>query len=136
MGDDVQAIKAGIMEIADVFAINKADQDGADRLEREIKLIQGLSTRPDGWVPPIVRTVATEEQGIAETLGAVRSFVARGGARDRSVANWSLRLREMLRERWIERFSDVNFEGAAEEIMARRTDPYTIIDGWLKRTSN
>jgi LAO/AO transport system kinase len=135
MGDDVQAIKAGIMEIADVFAINKADQDGADRLEREIKLIQGLSTRPDGWVPPIVRTVATEEQGIAETLGAVRSFVARGGARDRSVANWSLRLREMLRERWIERFSDVNFEGAAEEIMARRTDPYTIIDGWLKRTS-
>jgi LAO/AO transport system kinase len=136
MGDDVQAIKAGIMEIADVFAINKADQDGADRLEREIKLIQGLSTRPDEWVPPIVRTVATEEQGIAETLGAVRSFVARGGARDRAVANWSLRLREMLRERWIERFSDVNFEGAAEEIMARRTDPYTIIDGWLKRTSN
>jgi LAO/AO transport system kinase len=136
MGDDVQAIKAGIMEIADVFAINKADQDGADRLEREIKLIQSLSVRPDGWVPPIVRTVATEEQGIGETLAAVRSFLARGGARDRTVANWSLRLREMLRERWVERFSDVNFEAAAEDIAARRNDPYTIIDGWLKRTSN
>lgn len=136
MGDDVQAIKAGIMEIADVFAINKADQEGADRLEREIKLIQSLSVRKDGWVPPVVRTVATEEKGIAETLNAVRSFLERGCARERTVANWELRLREMLRERWIERFSDVNFQSAAEEITARRADPYTIIDGWLKRTSN
>ncbi len=53
MGDDVQAIKAGIMEIADVFVINKADQPGADRLEREIKAIQSLSTRKDGWMPPV-----------------------------------------------------------------------------------
>lgn len=136
MGDDVQAIKAGIMEIADVFVLNKADQDGVERLEREIKLIQGLSTRPDGWVPPVVRTVATEEKGIAETLAAVRSFLERAGARDRAVGNWSLRLQEMLRERWMERFSDVNFEAAAREVAARRTDPYTIIDGWLKRTSN
>src|SRR5580692_4985804 len=67
MGDDVQAIKAGIMEIADVFVINKADQPGADRLEREILALQSLSTRPDGWVPPIIRTVATEGQGIGET---------------------------------------------------------------------
>src|SRR5579862_5518400 len=59
MGDDVQAIKAGILEIADVFVINKADQPGADRLEREIKAIQSLSTRKDGWVPPVVRTTAT-----------------------------------------------------------------------------
>ena len=54
MGDDVQAIKAGIMEIADVFVINKADQPGADRLEREIKAMQSLATRKDGWTPPIV----------------------------------------------------------------------------------
>jgi len=136
MGDDVQAIKAGIMEIADVFAINKSDQEGADRLEREIKLIQSLSIRKDGWVPPVVRTVAVEEKGIRETLEAVRSFLAHGGARERTVANWSLRLREMLRERWLERFSDVNFDAAAEEIAAHRSDPYTIVDGWLKRTSN
>ena len=63
MGDDVQAIKAGIMEIADVFVINKADQPGADRLEREILALQSLSTRHDGWVPPIIRTVATEGRG-------------------------------------------------------------------------
>jgi len=136
MGDDVQAIKAGIMEIADVFVINKSDQPGADRLEREIKAIQSLSTRRDGWVPPIVRTVATDGQGIPETLAAVRSFVERGGAKDRAVSNWNLRLREMLRERLLEKFADVDFHAAAEEIAVRRSDPYTIIDGWLKRISH
>ena len=133
MGDDVQAIKAGIMEIADVFVINKSDQPGADRLEHEIKAIQSLSTRKDGWLPPIIRTTASEGQGISETLAAVRSFLARGGARDRAVANWNLRLREMLRERLLERFSDVDFQAAAEKVAARRQDPYSIIDGWLKQ---
>src|SRR3984885_1247626 len=66
MGDDVQAIKAGIMEMADGFVINKADQAGTDRLEREILAAQSLSTRSDGWVPPIVHTVATEDRGTVE----------------------------------------------------------------------
>ena len=132
MGDDVQAIKAGIMEIADVFVINKSDQPGADRVEREIKAIQSLSTRPDGWVPPVLRSVASEGQGIPEALAAVRSFLARGGSKDRAVANWNLRLREMLRGRLLERFSDVNFQAAAQEVAARHKDPYSIIDGWLK----
>ncbi|MBZ5610668.1 MAG: methylmalonyl Co-A mutase-associated GTPase MeaB [Acidobacteriia bacterium] len=136
MGDDVQAIKAGIMEIADVFVINKSDQPGADRLEREIKAIQSLSTRKDGWVPPVVRSVATEGQGIAEALSAVRSFLARGDGKDRAVANWNQRLHEMLRERMLERFTDLNFQAAAEDVAARRKDPYTIIDGWLERISH
>jgi GTPase len=136
MGDDVQAIKAGIMEIADVFLINKSDQAGTDRLEREIKMIQSLSTRKDGWVPPVVRTVATEGQGITEALAAVRSFLARGDGKDRAVANWNQRLHEMLRERMLERFSDLNFQAAAEEVAARRKDPYTIIDGWLERIAH
>jgi LAO/AO transport system kinase len=136
MGDDVQAIKAGIMEIADVFVINKSDQPGADRVQREIKAIQSLSTRPDGWVPPIVHTVATEGQGIDQALAAVRSFLERDGAKKRAVENWNLRLREMLRERLLDRFSTLDFQTAAEEIVARRTDPYTIIDGWLKQILN
>ena len=136
MGDDVQAIKAGIMEIADVFVISKSDQPGADRLEREIKAIQSLSTRKDGWVPPVVSTVAAEGHGITETLAAVRSFLVRGGAKDRTVANWNLRLREMLRERLLERFSDVNFQAAAEKVAARQEDPYSIIDGWLKQSQD
>ena len=133
MGDDVQAIKAGIMEIADVFVINKSDQPDADRLQREIKAMQSLSTRKDGWVPPIVHTVATEGKGIGEVLTAVRSFLERGSAKDRAVENWNLRLREMLRERLLDRFADLNFQKAAEEIAARRTDPYTIVDDWLKQ---
>jgi len=139
MGDDVQAIKAGIMEIADIFVINKSDQSGgADRLEREILAIQSLSTRGlapnnDGWVPPIVRAVATEGQGISETLAAIRSFLARAGAKDRTVANWTLRLREMLRERLLEQFANIDFQAAAAEVAARRSDPYTIIDGWTKQ---
>jgi LAO/AO transport system kinase len=133
MGDDVQAIKAGIMEIADVFVVNKSDQPGAERLESEIKAIQSLSTRKDGWVPPIVRAVATEGQGIGETLAAVRSFLERGGAKDRAVANWNLRLREMLRERLLEGYAGVNFQAAAEEVAARRSDPYTIIHDWINR---
>ena len=136
MGDDVQAIKAGIMEIADVFVINKADQPEPDRLESEIKAIQSLSTRKDGWVPPIVRAVATDGQGIAETLAAVRSFLAHGDRKERAVANWNLRLRGMLRERLLHRFPDLDFETAAEEVASRRSDPYTIIDGWLERVAD
>src|SRR5579863_4897841 len=60
MGDDVQTIKAGIMEIADIFVINKSDRDGAERVEREIRALQSLATRQDGWTPPIVKTVASE----------------------------------------------------------------------------
>jgi LAO/AO transport system kinase len=136
MGDDVQAIKAGIMEIADVFVINKADQPGADRLEREILALQSLSTRQDGWVPPVVRAVATEGQGIGETLAKIRSFLARAGAKDRSVANWSLRLREMLRERLLEQFANIDFQAAAVEVASRHCDPYTIVDGWTKQIRN
>jgi GTPase len=132
MGDDVQAIKAGIMEIADVFVVNKADQPGADSLEREILAVQGLSTRPDGWVPPIVRTVATENQGIGETLVAIRSFLSRSTSKDRAVSNWTLRLREMLRERLMDQFANIDFQAAAEEVAARRCDPYTIIHAWIE----
>ncbi len=131
MGDDVQAIKAGILEIADIFVINKADQPGADRLEREILALQSLSTRHDGWVPPIVRTVATDGQGVSETRFAIRSFLGRADAKNRSVANWALRLREMLRERLSQQFANIDFQAAAEEVDARRSDPYTSIDGWI-----
>ena len=78
MGDDVQAIKAGIMEIADVFVINKADLPGAEKLDHELKSYLTLSHRPDGWTPTIVHTVAREGKGIAETLAAAREYHARG----------------------------------------------------------
>ncbi len=131
MGDDVQAIKAGIMEIADVFVINKADQPGADRLQREILALQSLSTRQDGWVPPIIHTVATDGRGVSETRFAIRSFLARADRRNRTVANWTLRLREMLRERLMEQFASIDFQAGAEEVAARRSDPYTMVHAWM-----
>jgi hypothetical protein len=80
-----------------------------------------------------VRTVATEGQGIVETLAAIRSFLVRSGVKDRAVANWSLRLREMLRERLLEQFANIDFQAAAAEVAARRSDPYTITNAWLKK---
>src|SRR5689334_14616336 len=74
MGDDVQTIKAGIMEIADIFVINKSDREGAERVEREIRALQALATRQDGWTPPIVKTVASDGTGVAELANAVAGF--------------------------------------------------------------
>src|SRR5260370_42060221 len=98
--------------------------------------MQSLSTRKDGWVPPVVRNVASDGRGIAEALSAVRSFLERGGGKDRAVENWSIRLREMLRERLLEGFADLNFQAAAQEIVAPRTDPYTIAAARVKRNAN
>src|ERR671933_2176285 len=74
MGDDIQAIKAGIMEIGDVFVINKADRDGVLRTEKELEALLGLAHRPDMWNPPIVKTVATENKGIEDLAAAIESY--------------------------------------------------------------
>src|SRR5438309_1275290 len=74
MGDDVQSIKAGIMEIADIFVINKSDRDGADNVEKEIRAMQSLAMRGDNWMPSIVRTVATEGKGIPELALAIDEY--------------------------------------------------------------
>jgi GTPase len=133
MGDDVQAIKAGIIEIADVFVINKSDLPGAEKLERELKSYLGLSHRPDGWTPMIVHAVASEGKGIAETLAAAREYHSRGSNAARGAEIWSMRLREMLRERLIDRFPAADFAAAGREVAERRRDPFSIIDGWVGR---
>jgi len=131
MGDDVQAIKAGIMEIADVFVINKSDQPGAEQLEREIKSMQSQAMRKDCWVPPVVRTVAIEGTGIADALAALRAYLERGNPNERAVASWTLRLKEMLRERALEKFAQVDFVSAARQVASRTIDPYTLVEQWL-----
>jgi LAO/AO transport system kinase len=133
MGDDVQAIKAGIMEIADVFVINKADLPGADKLERELKSYLSLAHRPDGWTPSIVRTVASEGKGISETLEAVREYHSRGASPDRAAEIWSVRLREMLRERLLDRVPAQDFVAAGREVAEQRRNPYSILHDWLER---
>ncbi len=131
MGDDVQALKAGIMEIADVYVLNKADQPGIEKLQSEVEFLLGLAHRPDGWQPPIVRTVAHEGAGIAEVLEKARGYAAREG-RDRA-RPWQGRLRAMLRERLTEKLPAAVVEQAAGQVARRERDPYTIVSEWVGR---
>jgi GTPase len=81
MGDEVQSLKAGVMEVADVFVVNKSDRGGAELVEQEIVAMQGLAADRDGWVPPVVRTVATTGQGVQELMETVRRCAVEKGAR-------------------------------------------------------
>jgi LAO/AO transport system kinase len=132
MGDDVQAIKAGIMEIADIFVINKADHPGADRLEREINSMLSLGGDSQVWKPPVFRTIAPEGRGVPEVLDAARKFMDSGGRQDRRLRLWHSRLREMFRERLLERLKPEELEAAAADVAERRRDPYSIVDEWLR----
>ena len=81
LGDDIQTFKAGVMEIADVYVINKADRPGADRVEQEVTAMLSLASRPDGWRPPIIKTIATTGQGIAELIQGLDQFYVFGEER-------------------------------------------------------
>ena len=136
MGDDVQTIKAGIMEIADIFVINKSDHDGAERVEREIRGLQSLATRHDGWTPPIVKTVASEGKGVEELAAAIATYEAylqkENLALKKSVENWQERLVEMLRDAMLEKaraqLGDGNVARLAAEVAEHKRDPYTLVE--------
>jgi LAO/AO transport system kinase len=136
MGDDVQTIKAGIMEIADIFVINKSDRDGADHVEREIRSLQSLATRSDGWTPPIVKTVASQGIGVEELMGAISNYDSylrkENLALRKSVENWQERLLEMLRDALLQKaraqMQDGTIARHAIEIAEHKRDPYTLVE--------
>jgi LAO/AO transport system kinase len=136
MGDDVQTIKAGIMEIADIFVINKSDRDGADRVEREIRALQSLAVRGDRWTPPIVKTVASEGAGIAELAAAIRDYEAylqkENLILQKKAQNWQDRLVEMLRDALLEKAREQLGDGAvteyAAEVAEHKRDPYQLVE--------
>ncbi len=136
MGDDVQSIKAGIMEIADIFVINKADRDGAERVEREIRALQSLAIRSDNWTPTIVKTVASEGKGIEELAEAVVNYekylLKENLVLKRNTQNWRERLLEMLRDSLLEnvhaQIGDAALERYAAEIAEHKRDPYTLME--------
>jgi LAO/AO transport system kinase len=136
MGDDVQSIKAGIMEIADIFVINKSDHEGAERVEREIRALQSLAARSDDWAPPIVKTVASSSQGIAELAIEIQKFEDHMKGHDflarRKAHNWQTRLLEMLRDSLMAKartqLSDEKLNQYAAEIAAHKRDPYSLIE--------
>ena len=136
MGDDVQTIKAGIMEIADIFVINKSDREGAERVEREIRAMQSLAARNDRWTPPIVKTVASEGVGteeLAKAIAAYETYLKKDGlVFKKNVENWQERLVEMLRDAMLEKaraqMDGGSLERYATEIAEHKRDPYSLVE--------
>jgi LAO/AO transport system kinase len=143
MGDDVQTIKAGIMEIADIFVINKSDREGAERVEREIRAMQALAAREDNWTPPIIKTVASEGQGIAELAEAISQYESYLKKENlllkRNVENWRERLVEMLRDAMLEKaraeITDGEMGRYAAEIAEHKRDPYSLVEKIVSRVA-
>nr|MBA2704425.1 methylmalonyl Co-A mutase-associated GTPase MeaB [Blastocatellia bacterium] len=137
MGDDIQAIKAGIMEIGDIFVINKADRDGVNSTEKEVQALLSLAERDDSWQPPIVKTIAIESTGIEELATAIENYrefhlrTKSGAGRRRAIARW--RILELLRERLVARTlesadASEKLDQLAGEVASRQRDPYSAVE--------
>ena len=140
MGDDVQTMKAGIMEIGDVLVINKADREGVLRTEKELEALLSFGTRTDQWEPPIVKTVAIESKGIDELAAAIegsREFQRKAPAsseRRKAIARW--RILELLRERLVAETlagdsASEKLDRLAGEVATKKRDPYSAVDELL-----
>jgi LAO/AO transport system kinase len=133
MGDDVQSIKAGILEIADIFVVNKCDREGADRVEKELKSMQSYASSHGTWIAPVVRTVASTGQGMDGLVAAIEDFTAwlssDGHLQARREEQWRRRLTEMVRTELLRglRAHGLKPEELAEHahrITARQEDPF------------
>jgi len=145
LGDDIQNMKAGLMEIADIFVLNKSDRDGADRLHQQLDAMLSLVMPRDGWHPPVVPTVASENRGIdvlAATIDKFREhFAARGERESKHLEYWKKRLVEMLQSRVIDKFlggraGQALLTQLAGEVAARRMDPFTAVNAIVARTEH
>ena len=135
-GDDIQAIKAGIMEIGDIFVVNKADRDGADRLVTEIKMMLGLSSTEREWTPPVIKTIATEDQGIdtlVEKIKEHREFLVKSGMlacrRKERIRCEIIKMVEYEIYRYLDSLIAENkdfFEQRLEDIVNKKEDPYRL----------
>ncbi|MGW2286941.1 methylmalonyl Co-A mutase-associated GTPase MeaB [Streptomyces phaeochromogenes] len=142
MGDGIQAAKAGILEIGDVYVVNKADRDGADATARELNHMLGLgeSRGPGDWRPPIVKTVAAREEGIDEVVEALEKHRAwmeeRGVLAERRLARASREVETIavtaLRERIADLHGDRRLSALAERIVAGDLDPYRAADSLVE----
>ena len=140
MGDDIQTMKAGIMEIGDVLVINKADREGVLRTEKELEALLTFATRADEWQPPIVKTVAIESKGIEDLAGAIdrcHEFEKSSASNERrqAIARW--RILELLRERLVSEAlkGDSVFERLdrlAAEVATKQRDPYSAVEELMK----
>ncbi len=134
LGDDIQALKAGIMEIADIFVVNKADRDGADRVVTELSLMLDLSPARSDWKPPVMKTVGTLGEGIedlAEKILAHRKFLEESEGLDKKRNSRAreeiLNLIEQEISKYVHKMLkyDLSFDEVIEQVVARKKDPYS-----------
>lgn len=145
MGDDIQALKAGILEIADIFVVNKADRPGADQTAAELRMLLSLAAKqpksPDVWRVPILKTSATQGEGITELVDALfrhRAFLNESGqlARrsERQVQSEVLALlQHALGQRLKQEIADEEWQRLIEAVVARRANPYEVADLLARR---
>jgi LAO/AO transport system kinase len=143
LGDDIQNMKAGLMEIGDIFVVNKSDREGADRLEQQLHAMLSLVMPREGWHPPVVRTVASESKGIdalAETVARFRKHFETSGERQRKhVEHWKQRLIELLEARLLQRAlggakGEARLTELAEEVAGRKKDPFSAVNEILSQS--
>jgi LAO/AO transport system kinase len=140
-GDEVQALKAGIMEIADIFVINKADREGADRLAGSVEANLALHSYQSGeWRPPILKTVATTGAGVAELVSTIAEFRAHAASTQavRRKTRSEYRLRELVSKRFMDHLERTvlapdELGAIVDRIAMREVDPYTAADDLLRR---
>ena len=141
MGDDIQAIKAGIMEISDVFVVNKADRPGADRTVTEVTMMMSLVEEHGDWVPPIVKTVASIGRGIDDLDAAIakhREYLETSGELDRrNRERVRIRIETLLKERFMQRvmIATPNFDEILEEVVRKRSNPHDAAEDVLRRVT-
>ena len=144
LGDDIQSMKAGLMEIADIFVLNKADREGADRLEEQLHAMLSLVMPRDGWHPPVIRTVATENAGIDALAAAIEKFrihfESSGQREKKHQEHWKNRLLGLLESRLLEQVlhgaeGERKLEHLAAEVSQRKKDPFTAVNELLSAAS-
>jgi LAO/AO transport system kinase len=144
LGDDIQNMKAGLMEIGDIFVLNKADREGADRLEEQLHAMLSLVMPRDGWHPPVVRTIATENRGVDELAATIekfrKHFESSGESRKKQVVHWKKRLIEMLEARLLGQVlagknGEARLEELASAVAERKKDPFSAVAELLRGTN-
>ncbi len=142
MGDDIQAIKAGIMEIGDIFAVNKADRPGADKTVMEVRTMMSLVEEHGDWVPPIVKTIASKGEGIAELDDALQRHAeylrASGELERRDRRRVQIRIETLLKEKFMGRLIGGtvplgDYDQILEDVLRKRTNPRDAVEGVLTR---
>jgi len=152
LGDDIQNMKAGLMEIGDIFVLNKSDREGAERLEEQLHAMLSMTmpkvdrssvSDQDGWHPPVIRTVATENKGVeklAEAIARFRTHFESSGERAKKhTEHWRNRLVELIESRILERVlnaagGEAALNQLAADVAERLKDPFSAVNEILAKS--